>query len=157
MTGNGNEGSSKDGVANLLNKEGEAKFPAGSAKYKNVISWIKDYDGSFSKYMRFSNDCNMAFEKINKDEYGALLCYVQKQLDESKFAFLLGAEFRSWKELKKLYLDEHFEIRLNEKDLFRELVNMKRKDKERLFEYHNRLIYSRNEYRYLIISFVRLL
>lgn len=120
-------------------------IPAGTAKYKTVISWIRSFDGSLEKYMRFSNDCARCFKKINPSEYQFLLCYVQGLLDENVFSFLLGAEFSTWGDLKKC-LDEHFKIRLNEKMLFRQITSMKQKSGEALFKFYNRLIAKNYEY-----------
>lgn len=125
--------------------EASGGVPSGKAKYKTVISWIRPFDGSLEKYMRFSNDCGKCFRRICPSEYENLLCYVQKLLDESQFSFLLGAEFCSWRDLKKC-LDEHFKIRLNEKTLFRHITSMKQKSGEELFTFYNRLIAKNFEY-----------
>lgn len=103
----------------------------GTACYKNVITWIRSFDGSFEKYMRFANDCDICFKAIRPTEYADLLFYVRKQLDENKFAFLLGTDFQTWEVLKKS-LDEHFNIRLNERLLFRQITDLKKIKEESL-------------------------
>lgn len=117
----------------------------GNAVYKHVITWIRKFDGSVEKYKRFKYDCDNCFRRIEKKSYSCLLMYVKSLLDDSIFNFILHAKIDTWEQLK-IYLDEHFKIRLNERDLFKDLINLKRNDKERLFEYYNRIIGSRNEY-----------
>lgn len=119
------------------------------SRYKNVITWIRPFDGSLERYMRFSNDCDKCFRVIDPRDYADLLLYVTAQLDEERFAFLLGTQFRTWKELKKC-LDEHFNIRNNEKKIFREIADMKRDVGESLFNFYNRLVAKCFEYRQFI-------
>lgn len=103
--------------------------------YKQAITWVPKFDGSFEKYKGFANDCDTAFGKINDEDYDALLIYVKSQLDKSIFTFLLGTEIPRWDDLKKL-MDEHYGIRRDEKVLFREITNLKRGVNEDLFKFY---------------------
>lgn len=123
----------------------------GKSDYKIVIKWIRPFDGSLQQYKRFKFDCDNCFRRIEKNSSSYLLNYVKSLLDETIFKFVFQTEIDTWEKLK-WYLDEHFEIRLNERVLFRDLINLKRNDKERLFEYYNRIIGSRNEYKNCICT-----
>lgn len=124
----------------------------GNATYKQAISWIRKFDGSLQNYKTFVYDCNTSFNAVEKSSYGCLLLYVMSLLDCSIFKFILnGQRIDTWEELKQ-NLDEHFKIRLNEEELFTELVNVTRQDNERLFDYRNRIIGKRSEFKNLVLS-----
>lgn len=119
-------------------------------KYKDVITWMRPFDGSKEQYMQFSNDCDRCFKAVENWKIPDLINYVLSKLNSENFAFTLGTDFKTWSELKKA-LDEHFRIRLNEKFLFRELTDMT-KGSDDLFKFYNRLIAKCYEYKTFLKS-----
>lgn len=148
MTENG--GSSGTGGGGHNEKNGGFKLEKGDTKYKDVITWIRPFDGTKTEYIQFSNDCDRAFKAVEEVKTRDLINFVLTKLPTSKFAFTLGTDFVKWEELKKA-LDEHFRIRLNEKFLFRELTDMT-KGKDDLFSFYNRLIAKCYEYKTFLES-----
>lgn len=129
------------------NNEGEgfSALDLGTS-YKIVITWIKPFDGTKRRYMRFSNDCDRCFASIKKVRYGDLINFVLSQLDEEEFMVIVDTKFETWEELKKA-LDEHFGIRLTAKNLFKELMDMQKNPGDTLYKYYNRLIAKCFEYK----------
>lgn len=129
---------------------GDVKLETGTTKYKDVITWIRPFDGTKTDYIQFSNDCDRAFRAVEEAKVRDLINFILTKLPTSKFAFTLGTEFITWDELKRA-LDEHFRIRHNEKYLFRELTDMT-KGTDDLFTFYNRLVSKCYEYNTFIRS-----
>lgn len=76
---------------------------------------------------------------MEKKSYASFMNFMLSRLTTEKFPALRGKSFRVWADLQKAF-DDHFQIRLTEKSLFRELTDLEREPGEDLFNFYNRLV-----------------
>lgn len=131
-------------------KVAENVVSTGCVTYREVITWLKPFDGSAAQYPRFASDCERCFGMIDQKDFGKLLNYVWTLLDD-KFLHLRSTDFTSWSQLRKA-LDEFYGIRQDEKGLFRELTSIKKNPAEDLYAFYNRLHTKCMEYRKLLFA-----
>lgn len=120
-------------------------FIPNSVSYRDTISCIRPFDGTRAGYSSFVHECERAFIAIEPKSYNTLLNYVLSRLDVEKFPMVLGSNYTTWTSIKKA-LDEHFGIRLTEKQLYKDVVELKRDVGEDLFTFYNRLVFHSSEY-----------
>lgn len=118
---------------------GDLQYVPNTTPYKIVVTWVRPFDGTKEGYVRFSEVCDKAFKSILSSDYSSLMFYVLSFLNPIEYPFTHGVCYSTWQDLKKA-LDEHFEIRLDEKSLFREIMNLKKKDGETLYAFYARLL-----------------
>lgn len=129
----------------------DSKITYGSSPYKEVISWIRPFDGTKKSYSRFASDCDRCFSEIEEKSYKSLINYVLTQLDVEQFPFIYSSSFNTWEDIKTV-LDEHFNVRPTLNILFRELTNLTKEPGEEIFRFYNRLIGKCFEYKKLLIK-----
>lgn len=70
-----------------------------------LFTWMKPFNGTKIAYMRFSNDCDRCFSQIDPRDKHDLLHYVISQLNQGEFPIVLGTDYRSWEDLKRLLMN----------------------------------------------------
>lgn len=124
----------------MVNPDEKPLIPSGigSTPYKVVITWLNNFDLTTESYAEFKRQCDICFKAIDIQSYSSLLFYIKLQLKGPEFEFMEGTEINTWESLKE-YLDEHFEIRYNERSLIFELTKITKNPNETLFTFYNRL------------------
>lgn len=105
--------------------------------YKVVISWFHPFDGKKDSYGSFVRECDHAFKRILPKVYSDLLSYVKAQLLPARL-ILSGSGYETWEDVKAA-CNEHFDIRFDEKAMFRELTSLRKESNEELYSFYNRL------------------
>lgn len=138
-------------------EEGNSRVDtAHSSTFKEVITWIAPFDGSRDGYDRFTSDCDRAFKAIEIKSRFSLINFILAKLKGDEFKVINGTQHKTWADLKRS-LDEHFQIRLDEKNLFREITVMSRERNESMFSFYNRLIAKVYNYKKFLLTTMTLL
>lgn len=96
-------------------------------QFKDVIAFIKPFDGTKEKYKFFIHGCDMAIATAEKHEIpiSCILNYITVKLGELECEFVLSHNFSNWYDLKKM-CDRHFGVKeLQLINLVRDLCNIK--------------------------------
>lgn len=117
----------------------------GATPYKIVITWIRPFDGSVEQYKRFCFDCSQCFKYVEQRYNQSLINYIISKLDGDTFPLIYSSEYTSWTQLKG-DLDEHFDIRITDRDLFNNIINLRKIPEDNLFKFYIKLKRSLLEY-----------
>lgn len=138
-SGSGGNGGSGETPLNVETSSSNQLSQDEGSPYKTVITWLSPFDGTLKGYVDFSNQCERCFNSIKRSDMTSLVNFVLSKLSTHQFPVLKGKSIKSWAVLKKA-LDEHFNIRLTEKFLFRDLTDVKKGSTDSLFDFYNTLV-----------------